>query len=143
MYNASLKHAMFIARYTDIKNERLISKIAADKNSRKLGTIVKIEKLLGKTIKKYKPYAMILVRRRFKKDVVVPIDIKKIVKVGGQYVWFDILKEEFDVEAKTAALIQTERETYTGNIGVHKTRVMGSMVFDPGNLKPKEKERRR
>lgn len=122
---------------------RLISKIATDKNSTKLGKIVKIEKLLGKTIKKYKPYAMVLVRRRFKKDAVVPIDVEKIIKVGGQYVLFEILKEEFDAKVKTAVLVQTERETYTGNIGVYKTGVSGTMVFDPGNLKPKQKERKR
>jgi len=123
---------------------RTVSKIAVDKDSIKLGKIIRIEKLLGKTIKKYKPYAIILVKKRFKKKgVVVPIDVEKIVKVGGQYVWLDILKEEFDEQVKTAKTIQTQRETYTGNVGVHPTRLMGSMVFDPGNLKPKQKERKK
>ena len=123
---------------------RTVSKIAVDKNSITLGKIIRVEKLLGKTIKKYKPYAMIIVKKRFKKKgVVVPIDVEKIVKVGGQYVWFNILKEEFDEQVKTAKVIQTQRETYTGNIGVYKTGVSGTMIFDPGNLKPKQKERKR
>ncbi len=122
---------------------RLISKIAVDENSNKLGKIVKIEKLLGKTIKKYKPHAMILVRKRFKKTVVVPIDVEKIVKVGGQYVWFDILKEEFDAEVKTAVLVQTVRETYTGDTGFHKVKGNLGFAYEPYRLSRKGKERKR
>lgn len=123
---------------------RIVSKIAVDKDSITLGKIIRIDELLGKTIKKYKPYAMILVKKRFKKKgVVVPIDVEKITKVGGQYTWFDISKEEFDERVKTAKSIQTQRETYSGNFGVHPTRLMGAIVFDPGNLKPKQKERKR
>ncbi|MGC9778130.1 MAG: hypothetical protein HZR80_02695 [Candidatus Heimdallarchaeota archaeon] len=122
---------------------RLISKIASDKNSTKLGKIVRIEKLLGKTIKKNKPYAMILVRKRFKKDVVVPIDVEKIVKMGGQYVWFDILKEEFDAKVKTAVLIQTEREIYTGDTGFHKVKGNLGFAYEPYRLSRKGKERKR
>ena len=70
---------------------RIVSKIAVDKDSIKLGKIIRIDELLGKTIKKYKPYAMIFVKKRFrKKGVVVPIDVERIIKVGGQYVIFDI-----------------------------------------------------
>ncbi|MBK5114738.1 MAG: hypothetical protein KGD59_13015 [Candidatus Heimdallarchaeota archaeon] len=121
----------------------LISKIAVDKENKTLGKIIRIDKLLGKTIKKYKPYAMILVKIRFKKKVVVPIDIEKVVKVGGQFARFDISKEDFDEKVKTAKLVKAVRETYSGNIGVYKTGASGTMIFDPGNLKHKQKERKR
>ncbi len=123
--------------------KRIISKIALDKENKPLGKIIRIDDLLGKTIKKYKPYAIILTKKRFRKKVVIPIDLEKLLKIGGQFAQFDISKEEFSEKVKTAELIKAERETYSGNIGVHPTRHMGAMVFDPGNLKPKEKERKR
>ncbi len=79
---------------------RLLSRIAADKDSNRLGKIVRIENLIGKTIKKYKPYAMILVRKYFKKDVLVPVDVEKLIKVEGTYAWFNIKIEEFDEVVK-------------------------------------------
>lgn len=66
--------------------KRLISKIAADKDSKALGKIIRIDKLLGKTAKVYKPHIMILVERRFKKAIIVPINAEKFVKFEGQYV---------------------------------------------------------
>lgn len=123
--------------------KRIISKIAVDKENKTLGKIIRIDELLGKTVKKYKPYAMILVKLRFRKKVIVPIDIEKIIKVGGQYASFDITKEEFDEKVKTAKLVKDERETYYGNVGVYPAGNLGSMIFDPGNLKHKQKERKR
>ncbi len=122
---------------------QLISKIASDKNSTKLGKIVKIEKLLGKTIKKYRPYAMILVSKRFKKDVVVPIDIEKIIKVGEQYVWFDVLKEEFDKKTKRISDIKAEREIYHGSIREQESHNQFWTGVDFTNLSHKSKERKR
>ena len=123
--------------------KRIISKIAIDKENKTLGKIIRIDDLLGTTIKKYKPHAIILAKKRLRKMVVVPIDLEKLLKIGGQFAQFDISKEEFSEKVKTAELIKAERETYSGNFGVHPTRHMGAMVFDPGNLQPKKKERKR
>jgi hypothetical protein len=122
---------------------RIVSKIAVDKDNITLGKIIRIDELLGKTIKKYKPYAMIIVKKRFRrKDVIVPIDVEKIVKVGGQYVWFDILKEEFDEQVKTAKAIQTVRGIYTGTLGSSST-TRHMYYADVTGLTPKRKERKR
>ena len=120
---------------------RLISRIAADKDSNRLGKIVRIESLIGKTIKKYKPYAMILVRKYFKKDVLVPIDTKKLIKVEGTYAWFNITKEEFDEEVKRLREIKTERDIYPGDVAVTRTR--RGPVVDYLNLGHSRKERKR
>ena len=120
---------------------RLLSRIAADKDSNRLGKIVRIENLIGKTIKKYKPYAMILVRKYFKKDVLVPIDTKKLIKVEGTYAWFNITKEEFDEEVKRLREIKTERDIYPGDVAVTRTR--RGPVVDYLNLGHSRKERKR
>jgi len=124
---------------------RTVSKIAVDKDSIRLGKIIRIDELLGKTIKKYKPYAMIIVKKRFKKGVVVPIDVERITKVGGQYVWFDILKEEFDEQVKTAKVIQTQREIYTGDTGLHQLSKKGFLVwaYEGSRLSRKGKKRKK
>ncbi len=121
---------------------RLISKIAADKESKKLGKIIRIERLLGKTIKKYKPYAMILVIKRFKKKLIVPIEVEKIIKVEGTYVWFDISNEEFEKEEKRLRKIKTEQEIYQEDTGMYQ--IKGTRrAMDPYNLGHKRKERKR
>lgn len=120
---------------------RLISRIAADKDSNRLGKIVRIESLIGKTIKKYKPYAMILVRKYFKKDVLVPIDVDKLIKVEGTYAWFNITKVEFDKEVKRLREIKTERDIYPGDVVVTRTR--RGPVVDYLNLGHSKKERKR
>ncbi|MCK5158847.1 MAG: hypothetical protein KAR08_06805, partial [Candidatus Heimdallarchaeota archaeon] len=74
---------------------------------------------------------------------VVPIDVEKIVKVGGQYTRFDISKEEFDEQVKTAKTIQTVRETYTGDTGVHRVKGVMGWAFDPTRLSRKGKERKK
>ncbi len=94
----------------------LVGKVAADENSQKLGIIVKIEDLLGKTIKKAKPHALIRYQKRFKKDVFVPIDLEKLVKAEKGYTWFDITKKEFEEEAERIRKTRTVREIYSGDI---------------------------
>lgn len=120
---------------------RLISRIAADKDSNRLGKIVRIESLIGKTVKKYKPYAMILVRKYFKKDVLVPVDVDKLIKVEGTYAWFNITKVEFDKEVKRLREIKTERDIYPGDVVVTRTR--RGPVVDYLNLGHSRKERKR
>ena len=127
---------------TKISLNRLISKIAADKDSKKLGKIIRIERLLGKTIKKYKPYAMILVIKRFRKKLIVPIEVEKIVKVEGTYVWFDISLEEFEKEVKRLREIQVEQEIYPEDTGLYQIKGL-SRTIDPYNLGHKRKERKR
>ena len=127
---------------TKIILNRLISKIAADKDSKKLGKIIRIERLLGKTIKKYKPYAMILVTKRFKKKLIVPIEAEKITRVEGTYVWFDISLEEFEKEVKRLREITTEQEIYPEDTGMYQ--IKGTRrAMDPYNLGHKRKERKR
>ncbi|NHJ03753.1 MAG: hypothetical protein EAX90_02940 [Candidatus Heimdallarchaeota archaeon] len=97
----------------------LVSKIANDKNNKKLGKITRIELMLGKTTKKNIPYALILFLRPLKKDIVL-IDAEKLIKFDTQYAWFDITKEEFDSEAKRVTQIRNEQEKYSGQIPQQK-----------------------
>lgn len=92
--------------------EFLVGKIAANKESKKLGKIIGIENLLGKTVKKKKPHAMILFQKFLQKDLVVPIDMEKLLKYEVGYAWFDVTKTEFDKEVKRIKRIKNERETY-------------------------------
>ena len=127
---------------TKIKLNRLISKIAADKESKKLGKIIRIERLPGKTIKKYKPNAMILVTKRFKKKIIIPLEVEKIIRIEGTYVWFDISIEEFEKEVKRLREIKTEQEIYPENTGMYQIKGLKHTI-DPYNLGHKRKERKR
>ncbi|HUT81970.1 MAG TPA: hypothetical protein VMZ29_12275 [Candidatus Bathyarchaeia archaeon] len=123
--------------------KRLISRIAADKDSNKLGKIIRIDKLPGKTVKKYIPYAIILIRKPFKKDITVPIEAEKLLKLEGTYAWFDITKDEFDEEVKRLKEIKMERGIYHGDTGVYQSKGTGGFRFDPLNLGHERKERKR
>ena len=89
-----------------------ISKIALDKNGEKLGKIIRIEDLTGKTIKKLKPYAIVRVKRFLQREIRVPIDLEKVLKEQEGQVLFDISKEDFDEELKRMKILRNERETY-------------------------------
>jgi len=103
--------------------KHLAGSIAADKNSKKLGKIIRIDNLPGKTTKKLKPYAIIIVHRIFSKDVVIPLDLELLMKVEREYVWFDILKKDFDEIAKQQQSVEKVREVY------------GKFVAPGGNVK--------
>lgn len=126
----------------------LVGKVAADKNSQKLGIIVKIEDMLGKTIKKNKPHAWIRYQKRFKKDVFVPLDLEKLVKAEKSYTWFDITKKEFEEEAERIRKTQIVKEIYSGGIRntgentLQASRTFNTAIDSTGLVKPK-KERRR
>ncbi|MBN1331195.1 MAG: hypothetical protein JXA54_17120 [Candidatus Heimdallarchaeota archaeon] len=122
---------------------RLISRIASDKNSNKLGKIIRIDKLPGKTVKKYIPYAIILIRKPFRKDLTVPIEAEKLLKLEGTYAWFDVTKEEFEEEVKRLKEITMEREIYPGDTGVYQSKGVGGFRVDPLNLGHQRKERKR
>ena len=131
-----------------MKYNYLISKIASDKNNQKLGKIVRIDDLVGKTIKKLKPHAMILYQKRFKRDIVVPIDIDKMIKTERGYVWFNILKEDFVSEAERLLQIKSEAEHYSGHISeIGGTKLKAGRVFsshlDITGLSKSRKERRK
>jgi hypothetical protein len=120
---------------------RLISRIAADKESKMLGKIIRVEELIGKTVKKYKPFVLVRVRRSFRKDIIVPIEAEKLLKVEGSYAWFNITKKEFDQEVKRLREIKTERDIYPGDVAVSRTRA--GPIVDPFNLGHSRKERKR
>ncbi len=121
---------------------KLVGKIAADKKSKKLGRISRIESLPGKTIKKDVPYAMIVVQKFLQKTVVVPIEAEKVTKVEGNYVWFNITKSEFTEEVKRIRKILTERERSGGNHAALDSRAYISGI-DHSRVSPKRKERKR
>ncbi|NHJ86663.1 MAG: hypothetical protein FK734_14460 [Asgard group archaeon] len=128
---------------SEFDSRLLIGKIAADKDNKKLGKIVRVELMLGKTVKKEMPFVFILVSKIFKKDIIVPIEAEKVFKYSTYYAWFDITKEEFDKEVKTLEKVRTEREIYTGDTGFHKVKGNLGFAFDPYRLSHKSKERKK
>ena len=74
--------------------------IAADKDSKRLGEVCRIGKLPHKLTKKPIPHIFIFVQQFMQKDTVVPISADHLLKVKGEYVWFDILKKDFDKDVK-------------------------------------------
>ena len=90
----------------NLEEQNLVGKIAADKENMKLGRIIKIENIEDKKTKIPKPNALVLVSKIFRKDIVILIETSKILKTETEYVWFDILKKDFDQEVReTRALI--------------------------------------
>lgn len=79
---------------------QLVGLIAADKESKRLGEIIRVIKLPHKLTKIRVPHVVILVQNFLKKDAEVPILVDKIVKVKGEYAWFDIVKKDFNEEVK-------------------------------------------
>lgn len=122
----------------------LVSKIAADRDGNKLGKIIGIDKMPGKTIKKMIPYLLIRYEKRFKKDVIVPIEAEKVMEVKGAYVWIDITKEQFDQEVDRIRKEKLDRETYKGYQKFKQTKGGPiSVGLDVSNLSHKSKERKR
>jgi hypothetical protein len=80
-----------------MKFSYLIGKIAADKDSRKLGKIYAIDRLPKDDGQNSKLVEVLLIHvsRFFRKDIGVPISSEKILKVEKKYVWFDLTKEDF------------------------------------------------
>jgi hypothetical protein len=91
--------------------EKFIGKSAADKNNKKLGKIVKIEKIQDKKTKIWQPYVLIHVKNFLRKDVIILVEASKAIKSDDYYVWFDLDKEEFDQEVQeTRALMHLYKE---------------------------------
>ncbi|MBD3192960.1 MAG: hypothetical protein GF308_20140 [Candidatus Heimdallarchaeota archaeon] len=105
-----------------MKFSHLVGKVAADKNSQRLGNIVNIEKLPRKSRQEkdsaedtLEEHLIILVRRLFKRDIGVAIDSEKIIKVEGNYVWLDLLKEEFEKAIKESKELIERPESEIGH----------------------------
>lgn len=98
----------------NLSSEELIQKTAVDKNSKKLGIIVKIEQKLGKTVKTNVPHAIIRVRKFLRNDLLIPIEISQLKKIVDNIAVFDIDKEEFDKEVKKQRLLREQQELYDG-----------------------------
>ena len=125
-----------------IDSRLLVGKIAADKDSRKLDKIIRIELMPGKTVKKNIPYTMILVSQPLKNDVIVPIEAEKVIKYDIQYAWFDITKKVFEEEMDRIKKEKLDHELYRGETKV-KPSGGRRVAFDPLNLGHAQKERKR
>jgi hypothetical protein len=91
--------------------QELVGKIAADKNSKRLGKIHKIEKIQDQKTKIWKEKILILVHNIFRKDVVILVDAEKLLKVEVTFALFDLEKEDFEQEVReTRALIRLYKD---------------------------------
>ena len=90
--------------------DKFLFRIACDKNGFKLGKIIRIEYLPGKTIKKDVPYAIVHVIKALRIDVKIPVELKKKLKTEGKYVWFNINKSNFDDEVRKQRAIKRHME---------------------------------
>jgi len=87
--------------------DKLAGKIAADKQSKKLGKVMKVEMIQDKKTNLPKPYLLILVKKFLQDDIVIVIDAKKILRTDDFHVWLDLFKEDFEQEVReTRALIK-------------------------------------
>jgi len=86
--------------------QELVGKTAADKHSKKLGKIIKIEKIQDQKTKIWKDQVLVLVHNIFRKDVVILIEANKLLETGNTFALFDLEKKEFDQEVQeTRALM--------------------------------------
>lgn len=91
--------------------QELAGKIAADKNSKKLGKIIKIEKIQDQKTKIWKEMILILVHNIFRKDVVILVDAEKLLQAEVTFALFDLEKEDFEQEVReTRALMRLYKE---------------------------------
>ncbi|MHA1365478.1 MAG: hypothetical protein ACTSP5_03585, partial [Candidatus Heimdallarchaeota archaeon] len=124
-------------------NEQLVAKLAADRNSKKLGTIIKIEQITGKTVKTANPHAIIRVRKFMKDDVLIPIEVEKVIEVNDKYVLFDLLKADFEKEVKKQRILKEQKELYDGKSPLtYGSKVRSSLSPMAGKL-PETKSRRK
>jgi len=126
-----------------MSNEHLVGKSAIDRNSKKLGSIIRIDKIQGKTIKTTVPHAIIRVRKFMKDDIFVPINIEKIIEVTDRYVLFDLFKDEFDKEVKKQRLLKEQQELYDGKSPLTYGVKVRSGVSPMAGKLPKVKSRRK
>lgn len=91
--------------------QELVGKIAADRSSKRLGKIIKIEKIQDQKTKIWKEKILILVHNIFRKDVVILVDAEKLLKAEVTYALFDLEKEYFEQEVReTRALMRLYKD---------------------------------
>ena len=90
----------------------IIGKAAISKESVPLGKIIRIEQLIGKTVKKMEDHAIVEVRRFLKKNLHVAINSNKILEIKEDTVIFDISHKEFDDECKRIEQVTKVKESY-------------------------------
>jgi hypothetical protein len=89
-----------------INYDKLPGKIAADRDSKKLGKIFDVVMIEEKKTRREQPHALVIDKRFLLKDVTVLLSLDRILKTTDRYVWFDISKKEFREEAQeTRALM--------------------------------------
>lgn len=140
----SLDFTIIYQKVFSLSYKHLVSKLAADKEGKKLGKVIRIENLPGKTIKKLTPHLMILHSKRFKQDIVVPISAEQVLEAKGSYVLLTLSKDDFDKEAERLRAQKDVRQKYTGIVSNDPTRRAGSSRYgvDYTNLSTKSKERK-
>ena len=84
--------------------ESYVTKIVADKDSKKLGQIIRIEKLPIKNV--LVEHIVVLVPKRFSKGIAVPVHPDLILKTEGKYVWLKISKKEFKELVKKREVVR-------------------------------------
>lgn len=92
--------------------KRLVGKIAADKESNKLGKIIRVEKLPLITTKKDVPHVIISYERFLRKSISIALEVSKLERTEGNYAWFNVLKKDFLKEVNRQRVIIKEREHY-------------------------------
>ena len=95
-----------------MNDKQLVGKIAADKESKKLGKIIRVENLPLKTIKKQVPHVIISYERFLRRSISIALEGSKLLRTEGNYTWFDVLKKNFLKEVDRQRIIIEEREQY-------------------------------
>ena len=117
------------------KSDSYISKIAYSKDNKKLGKIIAVEGSAKKLIALKKPHAVIDVRRIFKDDIRISLPLKKIIREEKNKIWFDITKQEFNLEIK--AIDHEKQSEKTSKAKAFQKRL--GKGFDRGYYHKKEK----
>jgi len=92
-------------------HQELVGKIAADKSSKRLGKIIKIEKIQDQKTKIWKEMILILVHNIFRKDVVILVEVEKLLNAEETFALFDLEKEDFEQEVReTRALMRLYKD---------------------------------
>jgi len=91
---------------------KLVGKIAADKESNKLGKIIRVEKLPLITTKKDVPHVIISYERFLRRPIHIALEVSKLERTEGNYAWFNVLKKDFLKEVNRQRVIIKEREQY-------------------------------
>lgn len=80
-----------------INYEKLEGKILADRESRKLGRIVRIRNILPASVNSQavKPTIVIKIERTLRKELIVEMDADIVNRIEGYYAWTRLSRKEF------------------------------------------------